>query len=64
MRPSDNPCRAGDQFKGAQPGSMIVNVGHDHELVGTCFRNQRIDARTNRIGRANARPISGSELFK
>jgi hypothetical protein len=39
-----NPCGAGDQFEGAQPSCVIVDIGHDHELVGTCFRNERIHA--------------------
>ena len=33
----------GDEFEGAQPLGVIVDIGHDHELVGACFRNERID---------------------
>ena len=29
---------------------VIVDIGHDHELIGACFRNERIDARTDRLG--------------
>src|SRR5260221_2825205 len=47
-----NPCGVCDEFEGAQPHCVIVDIGHDHELVSTCFRNERIDARTYRIGRA------------
>jgi hypothetical protein len=42
------PCSVGDEFEGAQPLGVIVDIGHDHELVGACFRNERIDTRTNR----------------
>ena len=34
---------------------MIVDIGHDHQFIGARFRNERIDARTNRIGRADNR---------
>jgi hypothetical protein len=43
-------CSAGDEFEGAQPSCVIIDIGNDHELVGACFLNERIDARTNRIG--------------
>ena len=52
-RLAGDPCDAGDQFEGAQPLCVIVDIGHDHEFVGACFRNERIDARTNRIRRAD-----------
>jgi hypothetical protein len=39
-----NTCGTGDEFEGAQPSCVIVDIGHDHEFVGTCFRNERIDA--------------------
>ena len=48
-----DPNGAGDEFEGSQPSWVIVDIGHDHEFVGACFRNERIDTRTNRIGRAN-----------
>jgi hypothetical protein len=48
-RLAGGPCGAGDQLEGAQPLCVIVNIGHDHELVSGCFRNKRIDARTDRV---------------
>ena len=53
IKSAADACSAGDEFEGAQPSCMIVDIGHDHEFVGACFRNEPIDARTNRIGRAN-----------
>jgi hypothetical protein len=29
---------------------VVLDIGHDHELVGACFRNKRIDARTTVSG--------------
>ena len=34
---------AGDEFEGAQPSCVIVDIGHDHELVSACFHNESID---------------------
>ena len=48
-----NPSGTGDEFEGAQPGCVVVDIGHDHELVSACFRNERIHAGTNRIVRAD-----------
>jgi hypothetical protein len=50
---SGDTCSAGDKFERAQSSCVIVDIGHDHEFVGVCFRNERIDARTNRVGRAD-----------
>jgi hypothetical protein len=27
-------CSTGDEFEGAQPSCVIVDIGHDHELIG------------------------------
>ena len=48
-----DPNGACDEFEGSQPSCVIVDIGHDHEFVGARFGNERIDTRTNRIGRAN-----------
>jgi hypothetical protein len=50
IKSAGDVCSAGNEFEGAQPSCVIVDIGHDHELVGACFLDERIDARTNRIG--------------
>lgn len=40
-----NTCGAGDESEGTQPRCVIVDIGHDHEFVGTRLGNQRVDAR-------------------
>ena len=44
---------SGDQFERAQPFRVIVDIGHDDQFVGAGFRDQRIEAGTNRIGRSD-----------
>src|SRR6185312_2310211 len=41
LRPLWKPGRVGDQLEGAQPLSMLIDVGDDDELVGLGFRDQR-----------------------
>ena len=44
IRLAGNACGGGDEFEGAQPCCVIVDIGYDHELVGGCFLNERINA--------------------
>jgi hypothetical protein len=55
MRLRGNPCGVGDEFEGPQPGCVVVDNGHNHELVGSCLRNERVHTGTDRVWRADYR---------
>ena len=48
-----NPGDLGDQLERAQPRGVIVDIGHDDQLVGLGFLDQRVDPGANRVGRAD-----------
>jgi len=49
------PCDIGDEFERVQACRVVVDIGHDHEFVGAGFRDQRLHAGANRVGRADDR---------
>jgi hypothetical protein len=48
-----NPGDLGDQFERAQPRGVIVDIGHDDQLVGMGFLEQRVEPCANRVGRTD-----------
>ena len=50
IKSAGDVCGTGDEFEGAQPSRVIVDIGHDHEFVGACLLDERLDARANRVG--------------
>jgi hypothetical protein len=42
-----------DQLERAQSRTMLIDVGDDNQFVGPGFRDQRLDAGADRLGRAD-----------